>query len=589
MSDIFDGTNFLVLPNRSESSVAFRCQLIQNNGGVIIESLDKVNTDTMVLINESFIIEQRVVDASVIFKQECNFDFNELSKKICNLHLPCYPISIVSEWIKTGTTNLTTAQNIDWIETIHSPLDKDDSKIEPTKAFTESIVLEAKNHQQSVSSGLSTDFSSQESLSTSTSLHIDEVSDAFIFKNKNDNNEQLINALTTLYNKYLIQGDSFRSRSYRLAITSIKNCPFTITSGEQARTELANVGVSIASKIQAILHTGHLAGLANVDEQLELLNYFMNCHGIGAYTAKRWSTLNMKCFYDITTKLPNEFITEWNSLFGWAYYEDWLRKIPRVETSKHFEKVKKALAKIDPSCQVEVQGSYKREIKASGDIDLLFYKPDCNDTHEISQILEQLVIDLFQDGYVKCILQLTASLYHYFERDLKKIFERSGLRYPRKEHFIVQRNVKKYFLGVKFPRNEFNSIKFKKDDLKLLTEVTKLKPEDRHMSLNNDKKIKSKHENYCRRMDFFSCKWSELGAARVQWCGSEEFNRWLRIRANNMGLKLSQHGLFQENKLLESFDELKILRLLNVPWIPHHLRQDGLWEKFIGEVDSSRP
>lgn len=577
MSDIFRDFKFLVLPNRSEASVTFRCQLIENYGGIIASELGEVDNQTLVLVNESFFIDQRVVYNSMIFKQECDFDFNSMNKKMCELNLPCYPISIVSEWIKNGKIDLDSKFRTNWIESIHSSLDQDDPHL---LQAPDSPVNIGNDDSKSVSSEMSTEISSEDSVSKSSSVDIDRTSDAFILENENKNNEQLINALTTLYNKYSIQGDSFRSRSYRLAITSIKNCLFTITSGEQARTELDNIGVSIASKIQIILNTGKLPGLGDVDEQLELLNYFMNCHGVGAYTAKRWATLNMKCFHDIVTKLPDEFITEWNSLFGWAYYEDWSQKIPRIETDKHFEKVKKFLSVVDPLCRVEVQGSYKRGGKTSGDIDLLFYKPNCDSTHEISQILEQLAVDLYQDGYIQCILQLTDQLYDHFEKHLRKIFQKSELRYPNKQHFIVQRSVNKYYLGVKFSPAEFNSIKLNQDELQLLTDITELKPEDKFMSLSNNRKTSNKYANYCRRMDFFSCKWSELGAARIQWCGNEELNRWLRIRANNTGLKLSQHGLFRENKLLESFDEEKILNLLNVSWIPYHLRRDGLWEKY---------
>ncbi|KAK5781046.1 hypothetical protein RI543_001434 [Arxiozyma heterogenica] len=69
--------------------------------------------------------------------------------------------------------------------------------------------------------------------------------------------------------------------------------------------------------------------------------------------------------------------------------------------------------------------------------------------------------------------------------------------------------------------------------------------------------------NYCRRLDFFSCRWSELGAARLQWTGSAEFNRWIRLEAIKKGYKLTQHGLFYRGKMIESFDEERIFKLTN--------------------------
>lgn len=38
-----------------------------------------------------------------------------------------------------------------------------------------------------------------------------------------------------------------------------------------------------------------------------------------------------------------------------------------------------------------------------------------------------------------------------------------------------------------------------------------------------------KDGNYCRRLDFFCCKWDEFGVGRIYYIGFKEYNRWIRI------------------------------------------------------------
>ncbi|CAI4927156.1 CRE_HP_G0020910.mRNA.1.CDS.1 [Saccharomyces cerevisiae] len=56
------------------------------------------------------------------------------------------------------------------------------------------------------------------------------------------------------------------------------------------------------------------------------------------------------------------------------------------------------------------------------------------------------------------------------------------------------------------------------------------------------------------------------------------YNRWIRILAKQKGFKLTQHGLFRNNILLESFNERRIFELLNLKYAELEHRNIG-WEK----------
>lgn len=71
-----------------------------------------------------------------------------------------------------------------------------------------------------------------------------------------------------------------------------------------------------------------------------------------------------------------------------------------------------------------------------------------------------------------------------------------------------------------------------------------------------------------RRMDILGVPHSELGAAFIYYTGNDTFNRMLRLRAQRMGMRLNERGLFNRasEELIESSDEKRIFELLKVKW-----------------------
>lgn len=583
---LFKNIKFLILPNLNASSTQFRAKLLENNGGTIIDSLGEIDKNTIVLIVDSFVNdnEDGITEFS-LFEKESIYDLDAVYDNVVEQQLACYRISTVSKWLSSKI--VPQDDNKDRIKFANEHKESDIVDVDVMGSTPPENIALTSDEERTTDDEVS-DFTvghdtilQSDTKEGSTELFLGENEKYVSFDGGASDNKLLIDILKTLSKKYKVKGDTFRARGYDLAKSSIEKCNFRITSGEQAQKELANIGPSIGSKIQTILDTGTLPGVEVVSNMEQTLSYFQNCHGVGPFTAKRWAILKMDSFYDILTKMPEEFVSEWPSLYGWEYYEDWSKRILRRESEAHLNKVMQYLHRVDPKCSVEIHGSYNRGKDSSGDIDLLFYKEGCDNMDEISSILQELVIRLYTDGYIRCILQLNPTLYDIYEDNVKDVFKRCNLAFPGKSSIVTSKSIRKYYLGVTLGRSEFKLTSQEEEYVSKGTQINKLRPDDEYMSLS----VTKPNANPCRRLDFFTCKWSQLGAGRMQWTGSAEFNRWIRLRATGMGYKLSQHGLFKGEDLVESFDERKIFAVLNVPYIDYAEREQGLWEKIVSNVD----
>jgi DNA polymerase IV len=83
-----------------------------------------------------------------------------------------------------------------------------------------------------------------------------------------------------------------------------------------------------------------------------------------------------------------------------------------------------------------------------------------------------------------------------------------------------------------------------------------------------------------RRIDLLFVPGDEIGAALIYFTGNDIFNRSVRLLARKKGMRLNQHGLYNDvlrgpnqvkltdGTLLEGGDEKRIFEILGVPWRP---------------------
>ncbi|MCX7847129.1 MAG: DNA polymerase/3'-5' exonuclease PolX [bacterium] len=72
-----------------------------------------------------------------------------------------------------------------------------------------------------------------------------------------------------------------------------------------------------------------------------------------------------------------------------------------------------------------------------------------------------------------------------------------------------------------------------------------------------------------------------FGAALQYFTGSKEHNVALRSRAKEYGLKLSEYGVFREEKMVAGRTEEEVYAALELPWIPPELRENR------GEIEAA--
>lgn len=85
-----------------------------------------------------------------------------------------------------------------------------------------------------------------------------------------------------------------------------------------------------------------------------------------------------------------------------------------------------------------------------------------------------------------------------------------------------------------------------------------------------------------RQVDLRIVDASEYGAALQYFTGSKAHNIRLRSLAKDLGLKISEYGVFKGEKKIAGRDETEIYQALGLPWIPPELREDR------GEIEAGQ-
>ena len=140
-------------------------------------------------------------------------------------------------------------------------------------------------------------------------------------------------------------------------------------------------------------------------ERTNPLNIFTRIYGIGPKKAKELISQGI----DTIDKLKeNESKLNNTQKIGLKYYYDLLKRIPRSEIEEFNDKLNKVFQQVAPdNSKYEIVGSYRREAKTSGDIDIIITNKN-NDTSVFNKFLdklveEKIVIEVLTKGKVKSL------------------------------------------------------------------------------------------------------------------------------------------------------------------------------------------
>ena len=188
-------------------------------------------------------------------------------------------------------------------------------------------------------------------------------------------NETLINAFESLaIQTKQEEGNSFRVRSYYKVIKILQSIDFVIIDSKQI-ADIKGIGKSTITKIDKILKTGTLEEIKLKSNNINSLKDLERITGIGPVKATKLFNkgLNLKnILKQYNSGTLKESFTK-HQLLGIKHFHDLELRIPYKEIESINKYLKKELKKISSEVELEICGSYRREVDTSGDIDVLFY------------------------------------------------------------------------------------------------------------------------------------------------------------------------------------------------------------------------
>jgi DNA polymerase beta len=227
-----------------------------------------------------------------------------------------------------------------------------------------------------------------------------------------DFKEIIIEALTTLKKREVINNEPFKVKAYETVLNQIEN--MGPIYGMEDLVTVKGIGKKIKIKLEEIFSTGQLqsAVIAKTqDLNLGLYDELLKIHGIGPKKAKELiedqKVISIRDLQEKVKLNPN-LITK-ASKIGLEHYDDFQSRIPREEMEIHDEILQDNLPR---QLVAEIVGSYRRGLESSGDIDVLVtsksYTYEDMDELNVKQISEfhNYIGKLQKIGYITDILSL---------------------------------------------------------------------------------------------------------------------------------------------------------------------------------------
>ena len=212
---------------------------------------------------------------------------------------------------------------------------------------------------------------------------------------ENRMNDKLISVFDELTRFMVKRGEPFKARAYQKAQETIVMYQGDITSENYRDLEsLPGIGSNVIAKIDEYIKTGTLRVLER--ERADPYHIFTEIYGIGPKKAKDLIDKGITTI-DQLRQNQDEHLNTIQQV-GLKYYEDILLRIPRSEIDEYnkifnntYEKTK------DVDTKYEIVGSYRRNVKSSGDIDVII-------TSQNRDVFKRFIDSLLEKGIILEIL-----------------------------------------------------------------------------------------------------------------------------------------------------------------------------------------
>ena len=236
------------------------------------------------------------------------------------------------------------------------------------------------------------------------------------------------------------KGAVFKIRLYNEFIKMLKMYPKDVENYEEVLQILKSHGKKNPKKILAkskeILETGKLqeAQDALKDPYIAAIRELTQIYAIGPSNAKTLYQKGVENIHQLRQRVgADSSILNNKQKIGLKYHDDLQNRIPRNEITSYYTELQKIAATLDNILEISINGSYRRQLASSGDIDVLICSP-YGDGKALTQFVKELkkngiVVEVLAKGKKKfmgvTILQQSSNTYRHMD-----IIETSSKEYP---------------------------------------------------------------------------------------------------------------------------------------------------------------
>eukprot|EP01084_Bolivina_argentea_P045893 84471_1 len=339
--------------------------IIPNNGGQIIENINKFNNSNNINNKLTIIVSEKIN----------RYDFDELFDKTIQENNNY--IFVTPEYITESLKNK------------NKKLSKKHFK---PKCLNEKIInkKEVKNNKKAVQMDKKDEKEKDDKEIKKKTDWLDRNKDKFACQIENDGHKVNFNSnISDIFDEmesiYSCLGDKWREYGYKKANGFIKKYPKKIETETDIKNLIKMKGFSkkLGEKVLEIITTGTLRKLDELSSmpQIKTIKLFTNIFGVGSITAQQWYNIGLRSLEDVRNAEKWDIKLQDRQRMGLKYYDDLLIKIPRTEIICIEKFIVSEINDICVGCKVIICGSYRRGKLKSGDIDILITHPQSEYTH----------------------------------------------------------------------------------------------------------------------------------------------------------------------------------------------------------------
>lgn len=205
-----------------------------------------------------------------------------------------------------------------------------------------------------------------------------------------DYKRTIIDNLKILEDFDKLNKEPFKARAYGKVIDSLEIFEGPINNMDDIKN-INGIGEKINAKIKELIETGKMTAVERAlnDPQFSLQKKLGKLYGVGPVKINELMS-NISTFEELYER--PELLNDKQKI-GLKYYDDMNMRIPMSEGKKHYKIIDTIFKKVYKDIEFELVGSYRRQNKDMGDIDILIKNRD-----ELN--IKKLVSELTDGGYI---------------------------------------------------------------------------------------------------------------------------------------------------------------------------------------------